>query len=457
MYTRFNKDALEKYALKKPRGYKTDPSDVFKIISKNPQLMDGVKNFIKSPYLYWDDIRYKPRPSGVNDAEWWAIIKFVRKIQSLPSIIREESGNYFRWIKLPEFEKFFHGIDLNTGGSISIFSRGAEVDEAEKHRFISRGVIEEAIASSQLEGANTTREAAKKMLREGKKPKTLGEKMILNNYNSMMAIEEKYRNQKLTKELLIELHAMIVTDTDVDPKEIGRLRRDRENIVVTGQGDKINVLYHRPPRIRFVTAELDRFIKFANDELDEDTFVHPLIKAVMIHFWIAYLHPFTNGNGRLARLLFYWYLLRKDYWAFAYLPISTIIKRSPSQYKMAYIYAEQDDLDLTYFIDYHLRKIMLAIESFTQYVKSVAQLNKKMNITARTKYKLNDRQIGLLQFFYKKKDEHTTASIHQNIYRVSRITAMKDLKGLERLGFVTSKKLGKEVYYYGSDAIHRLF
>jgi Fic family protein len=124
---------------------------------------------------------------------------------------------------------------------------------------------------------------------------------------------------------------------------------------------------------------------------------------------------------------------------------------------MAYIYAEQDDLDLTYFIDYHLRKIMIAVEHLDEYVRHLSQLNKKMKSVARTKYKLNDRQIGLLQFFYKKRDEHTTSTIHQNIYGVGRITANKDLKGLERMGFIVSEKIGKEVFYYGSDKLSSLF
>ena len=424
---------------------------------KSSRALDEGKKHVRSPYLHWEDLRYKPRPSGVTAEELWIAVRFLRKVQSIPSVIYDASGESYTWVKLPEFEQFFHEIDLHTGGSISTFSRGTDIEGAEKQRFISRGVIEEAIASSQLEGANTTREAAKRMIREGKKPKTLGERMILNNYTSMKAVEETYRNKKLSLELLIELHSMVVTDTDVDPEEIGRFRKDDENIVVTGQGDEINVIYHRPPAMRFVKKELDRLVKFANDELEEDRFVHPIIKAIMIHFWIGYLHPFTNGNGRLARLLFYWYLLRKDYWAFAYLPISKVIKRSPNQYKMAYIYSEQDGADLTYFIDYHLRKIMMAIEGFKEYVNGLAMLNKKMNIAARTEYKLNDRQIGLLQFFYKKKDEHTTTTIHQNIFAVSRMTATKDLKSLERLGFVTSKKSGKGVYYYGAEKIGTLF
>jgi len=56
-----------------------------------------------------------------------------------------------------------------------------------------------------------------------------------------------------------------------------------------------------------------KLIEFANDENITTGFIHPVIKAILLHFWIGYLHPFCDGNGRTARALFYWYLLKNDY------------------------------------------------------------------------------------------------------------------------------------------------
>ena len=159
----------------------------------------------------------------------------------------------------------------------------------------------------------------------------------------------------------------------------------------------------------------------------------------------------------MARALFYWYLLREKYWAFGYLPLSKIIKNSPAQYRDAYIYTEQDDNDLTYFIDYNIRKIIQAMREFEVYAERKWKENTKMTKLARGKYRLNDRQIQLLRYFYKNKDMTTSVISHMKVNEISRLTAMKDLKDLQDHGFVTSKKSGRTVYYYASDKVALLF
>ena len=269
----------------------------------------------------------------------------------------------------------------------------------------------------------------------------------------MKAIEENFKNKALTLDLFFELHAMIVKNT-VRENELFCFRKDEDNIVVEDTLGKFT--YHTPPKIAFVKKEINRFLKFANDTIEE-TFLHPIIKAILLHFWIGYLHPFTDGNGRLARLIFYWYLLRKGYWAFSYLPISTIIRKSPTQYAKAYVYSEQDDLDLTYFIDYNIRKIKLAMKDFEKYMQKVSQRNKQMNIKAKTTYNLNDRQIQLLQYYYENRDAYTTPTMHMNHYQISKSTAIRDLQNLLKQNFVSVEKSKKKACYFATEKIKKLF
>lgn len=398
-------------------------------------------------YLYWDRFKYLPIPSDlkINPSEFWAVIKSVRfkNYSRKKSQIKTSQNSFFSWIELPNHQELLHQADLNLGGNL--LTRTEDIDEKEKNRLIANGIMEEAIASSQIEGANTTREAARKFLKEGRKPRDKSEQMILNNYETIKLIENDYKDRKLDLNLLFQIHAKLTKKTILEDK-IGRFRKDDEKIVVQ---DRISgEIYHVPPSTKFVKEELEELIKYFNDEIQDDFFVHPLIKAIILHFWIGYLHPFYDGNGRMARAIFYWYLLKKGYWAFSYLPISKIIRKSPAQYGMSYVYSEQDDLDLTYFIDYNFRKIKQASREFELYLKKEQSYEAEMDEIAKKDFDLNKRQNRLLLFFQKHPDEKITLKIHMNTNQISKQTAVNDLKGLLKKGYIKTKRTGRNIYYF---------
>jgi Fic family protein len=446
------------YTIKKPKiTNKVQREALQKWFDEKEKKADEIDNFVnkaqKPKYLTWDEFRFKePAPAGLSREELWFLVKIFRSYNEENSPLQHFDGNYFKWIKLDQYEKLLHDIDLHTGGEL--FSFLPEEEKRNRQKFISKGIIEEAIASSQLEGASTSRKYAKMMIKEGRRPTNESEKMILNNYQTMLAIEESYKDEKMSFKLILELHNMITKDTKTEDGKPPSLRSDKDEIFVT---ERINgIIYHKSPPIDFVRKGLEKLVLFANDEYGEK-FIHPLIKAIMIHFWIGYLHPFTDGNGRLARLLFYWYLLKNGYWAFAYLPISRAIKKSPIQYAMAYVYSEQDDYDMTYFIDYHLRKIVQAVEDFRKYLELLARKNYTMNQKARIKYNFNDRQIQLLQYLYGDDEKRTSIMIHINTFQITKKTAIKDLKELKDKAFLADSKEGKNIYYYPTDKIKELF
>lgn len=444
------------FKLKKPNISGIQPEQISKIFNaKNKaEIFTYVKKFINTEYIYWDKLQYKePLPEGVSKEELWVLIKILRESQRTKSVILDKNQKEFSWSKLDYFEEFFHELDMSTGGEL--FVDKISFQKANKQKLITRGIMEEAIASSQLEGAATSRKAAKKMLREGRKPKNESEQMIVNSYTSMKAVEEEYKNREMSMELILELHSMITKDTKDSEEEKPRIRRKEDKIYVTESST--GLIYHEGPNIEFVKKELKKLIKFANDELGDKDFVHPIIKAIMIHFWVGYLHPFTDGNGRLARLLFYWYLIRKGYWAFVYLPISKVIKLSPNQYSLAYVYSEQDDNDLTYFIDYNVKKIKLAVSEFKKYLEKKSTGNLKMKNKSEIKYDLNLRQIQLLQYLHGDPEEKTTLQIHMNINQITKMTASRDLNDLVKKGFLNKQKQGRNVSYYGTKRIEELF
>lgn len=436
MSTQFN--------LEKPDLSKTNRQKPFEELGRNPtKYREIYENSNEPEYIYWDKFKYKFPDADLKTEEQWYLIRQLRNVSAVQTKIKAKGGEHFRWIRLSSTDEFLHRIDMLAGGQLFPHS---SLTTTSRQTFINRGIIEEAIASSQLEGAHTTRAAARKMIVEKREPRNESERMIVNNYKTINAIEQEYKNEPLTLDLLFEIHRMLTFET-IDRSEQGRLRKNQDKIVVTGQIGFKEYTTHTPPDEQFLHQEMEKLILYANDN-SGDRFVHPIIKAIFLHFWIGYLHPFTDGNGRIARALFYWYLLRKGYWTFMYLPISTVIKKAPIQYAMAYIYSEQDNNDITYFYDFHIKKIIAALEDFKVYLDKKINENKQVDKLIQQDLTLNERQKQLIHYFLSDEKPSTTISSYAILNAIARQTAARDLKELARTGLVASKRDGKYVRYH---------
>jgi len=446
------------FKLEKPPVIKSDVDEGLRALNTPSKEMREILQWSEDPqYRYWDTFRHKAVALGLKPEAAWVAVKISRgvvsRVRNTPMYTKD--GKMFVWRSMARFDAFFHEADMSLGGTLRL--RGVDLNERYRQEFIARGVMEEAIASSQLEGANTARKVAKRMLMEGRKPGTKSERMIVNNYKAMLLIEESYKDgQPMSLDMLLRLHVILTDGTLDDEKDAGRLRSGKGDdvYVVDGQG----TIYHEGPDPAFVKTELDRLIAYANESAsDSKQFTHPIVKAVILHFWIAYLHPFVDGNGRLARLLFYWSLLRDGYWGFTYLPISRVIKEAHSQYGMAYVYAEQDDEDFTYFLDYHIRKIEEALRHFKEYVAKKSKEYANMHHDLAHRYDLNDRQIRVLQYLHANPEEFISTASYEKINGIAGPTAAADVKRLVALGLLNRRRSGRAVRYYATPKIATLF
>ena len=391
-------------------------------------------------YLHWDKLVHIPPPRGLTEREWWFGLKFRRQALSKTVPLADKVDKPFQYLLVDPIPERLHDIDLRAGGQIQMPAQITNPDT--RDRYYVGSLIEEAITSSQLEGATTTRRVAKDMLRAGRRPRDRSEQMILNNFLTMKRIGE-IKDRPLTKDLVLEIHRLVTEEALDDPSGAGRFRRDDERVVV---GDDYGEVFHDPPPAGQLDERLAAMCDFANGKTPQG-FIHPAIRSIVVHFWLSYDHPFVDGNGRTARALFYWSMLHRGYWLCEFISISHVILRAPAKYAMAFLYTETDDNDLTYFILHHLEVIRQAIDELHEYIRRKTAQLERTERELRGIAVLNHRQRALISHAMRHADYQYSIHAHRTSHNVVYETARTDLLDLVRRGLLRPHKIGRTWYF----------
>ncbi|WP_367156055.1 Fic family protein [Methylomonas sp. HYX-M1] len=266
--------------------------------------------------------------------------------------------------------------------------------------------------------------------------------MIFNNYHAMQFIRE-VKNERLTESMILHLHDVLTENTLDDAQKAGQYREAGDDIHVVDA--TASVLLHTPPDAAELPDRVAKLCAFANDT-DAQEFIHPVVRAIVLHFMIGYDHPFVDGNGRTARALFYWSMASQGYWLMAFISISQIIKQAPAQYGRAYLYSETDDNDLTYFIVHQLEVIRKAITALHQYLEKKAaeifEIEQCLEGSA-LQGKLNHRQLAILRHALDHPTTIYTIQQHQAAHKLSYQTARTDLlKMADEFHILSKRKYG---------------
>jgi Fic family protein len=406
-------------------------------------------------YLHWDKLRHLPTPSGFSSEDWWLGIKMARRKSYKPLPLQDKRSDTFRYCLPVIVQKELHFLDRQASGSIQ--AEESITNPQTKNTYLIRSLIEEAINSSQLEGASTTQNVAKEMIRQNREPRNKSEQMIFNNYLAMEFIRE-HKNEPLTPSIIFELQKILTQDTLESPDQAGRFRHANEDIKVV---DNVShVVLHEPPSADELPSRIEVLCAFANgnatDGNNPNSFLHPVIRAIVLHFMLAYDHPFCDGNGRTARALFYWAMARQGYWLAEFISISRIIKQSPAQYGKAYLHSETDDNDLTYFLIHQLDVIHKAITALHEFLRKkvdgINEAEQMLTENARLKGKLNFRQLALLRHALKHPRFAYVIEEHQRSHGISYDVARKDLLFMaEFLKLLNKTKEGKRYLFVVPD------
>lgn len=395
---------------------------------------------IDGRYLHWDELRFRKPPEAMTHHEWWLGLKMRRHAGLRIIPLKDGRGQSFRFSVPDLAADLLHQIDRGGGTFVEIPEQVTNAEQ--RDRYVVRSLMEEAITSSQLEGAATTREVAKKMLAEGRKPRDRSERMIVNNYVTMRRIIE-LKGRPLTPEMVLQVHREISEDALDIADGAGRFRRADEAINVSDHEGKV---FHTPPPAEELPLRLQAMCDFANAK-SPDFFVHPVIRGIILHFWLAYDHPFVDGNGRTARALFYWQMLHAGYWLFEFISISQFLRKAPAQYGTAFLHTETDENDLTYFIIHQAEVIRRALKELHDYVARKSSETRVCLEALQKHPELNHRQQALIAHALRHPGFVYNIAGHGARQAVVYQTARTDLLSLAKLGFFEQRKAGRVLVF----------
>lgn len=403
----------------------------------------------KGRYLHWNDMKWRLKGTSREKLLHWHAVRTKRgfAMHNLP--FESVSGDKFGFLLTDQMTSNLHWIDKSTGNYGSgTTPQSWTSDEIHKKYLVSSLMIEEAITSAQLEGAATTRAVAKKMLLDKIPPSGEDEQMILNNY-MLLQKAKSHVDDEISIPLILDFHRVATeytTENDVMPGEF----RKSNDIYISGKDDES---IYMPPSHDLIESRLQTVCDFINEDhsgRDGKQFIHPIVKAIVLHFMIGYEHPFRDGNGRTARALFYWFVLKNGYNIFEYISISRLLREKPQDYSKAYLFTEKDKNDLTYFIDFNIIIIKRSIEDLYRYLERekdefLALLQLIENKEELKKLSFHQKEI--LKRGLKHPGKVFTAKGVESEFAISNNSARQALNGLVNRKLLLASQEGKLTLY----------
>ncbi|OQX32665.1 MAG: hypothetical protein B0D96_13285 [Candidatus Sedimenticola endophacoides] len=290
------------------------------------------------------------------------------------------------------------------------------------------------------------------MFRSGRRPRDKSEQMIFNNLQGMEYIRT-LQGEALTPELVCAIHARMMQGT-INDEDLGRMQTSGdERVQVVSNTDQ--TVLHTPPPADQLPTRISAMCDFAN-AVGEAEFLHPVIRAIALHLWLAYDHPFEDGNGRTARALFYWSMLNAGYWMFEFISISSILRSASGQYARAYLHTETDENDATYFIVYQLQVIRTALHALERYLEKKTHEIQQAEKMLGDVHELNYRQMALLSHALRKPRADFTIHSHKVSHRVAYATARADLLELVERGLLSRRTMGNALHFSAGQTLREM-
>ena len=305
-----------------------------------------------------------------------------------------------------------------------------------------KAMEEEIVSTFRIEQVDTSRESVRRIL-SGQAPKNDEEHRIYGMKLGLEFIADV--SHTITEENLFRLYQMTIGDflPEEDRLLPGNLYRHDNVYIVGGKVEHTGLPWQRLP------AYMAELVAFAAEKAAQND----LVKAAILHFALAYLHPYFDGNGRMARLLHLWYLVQQGYTSALFVPMSRFIEESRSRYYKAYTLVEQNQqisgvLDVTPFLTYFAESVYSRLGEGQPQPRTLQAFDEALR-----QGKVTEKERALWQFVLTAygDEEFSTKRLEKDFGDAAYATIRSFVLKFERLGFLTSVRYGNRVKYRVQD------
>ncbi len=408
---------------------------------------DELRDYALERYVHWDDLRRRRAVFGddVRLEDVWAAIHGLRFVEWAVLPLPSGDGGYMKIANrlervlatCHEIEGFglgLHGDDLGPEDEDPADALGC--------------TLEELRATVGIEGARTSRAEAEDLwwelvhTRNAPAPTERRLRMLSNAMRAWRQLPA-WAEGPLTPDLLCRMQGTLTRGTLDDPNDVGRFRTD-DDVRVFDSLDGLTA--HVPPPAATLETAISALCAFANAREASRPYLHPLVRAVLLHFALAYYHPFGDGNGRTARLLFQWSVYRqRDLRWLHSVPVSRAILRCRGRYDRSFHLTETDGLDTTHFVLDQLDFVHQAAKEYREHLVERQEQHQELRRRLRAEG-LNSRQLDTILSLAVHPAEELTQAGYARRHGVTQSTASLDLNDLVKRGLL-DKVGGRPILY----------
>ncbi|MGE5373077.1 MAG: Fic family protein [Solirubrobacterales bacterium] len=380
-------------------------------------------------YLNRTEVAYR-LPLEIDRSRFWAELTRQRQSggRSLP--LPDQSGTLFWYSHTRELQANLDQIEQLCGRRVF----NASPDQIRSSAILD-ALIDEAMSSSIIEGAFSSKKRTQEMIQRNRNPASLDEQMIVNNFRALQFILE-HLNQPIDETMLLAVYRILTAHTLAPEDQTDTYRDDA--VIIWDHTTQRQV--YEAPKASEVRRMMDLLFQFIHGPDD----LHPFIKSCVIHFYLVYVHPFFDGNGRTARAISHMYLLQQGYDIFKFFSISSVIREEKARYYKSIQDTEENESDLTYFLHYCTEMIIRSIRGMIHRFEIEYRRRVITMYIRAADLRLSERQQRSVSFFLKHDDAEISIDQYAKKYKVSYETARGDLVGMERAGLLVRSRTGRK-------------